>query len=40
MRQAEKVSQVGSGKISNTSLYSEPKKVKNFLNEKNVKITK
>ena len=38
-RQTEKVSQVGSGKSSNNPLHSETKS-ENFLNEKNVKITK
>ena len=39
MRQAEKVSQVGSGKSSNSSLYSDNKS-EQFFNKKNVKITK
>ena len=38
-RQTEKVSQVGSGKSSTNPLHSETKS-ENFLNEKNVKITK
>ena len=38
MRQAEKVSQVGSGKSSNSPLYNETKKVKNFLNKQILKI--
>ena len=33
-RQAQKVSQVGSGKSSNSPLYSETKKIENFLNKK------
>ena len=39
-RQTEKVSLVDSGKSSNSSLYSDTKISKNFLKEKNVKITK
>ena len=38
MRQAEKVSQVGFGKSSNSPLYNETKKVKNFLNKQILKI--
>ena len=34
IRQAEKVSKVGSGKICNSSLYSDTKKVKLFLTKK------
>ena len=38
MRQAEKVSQVGSGKSSNSPLYNETKKLENFLSKQIVKI--
>ena len=34
IRQAEKVSKVGSGKISNSYLYSDTKKMKFFLTKK------
>ena len=41
IRQAEKISQVsGDGKYSDSPLYIETKKSENFLNEKNVKVTK
>ena len=40
IRQAEKVPQIDSGKISNSPLYSETKKVKTFLRKKHARITK
>ena len=40
IKQAEKVSQVGFGRTSNSPLYRKTKKSKNILHEKNAKITK